>query len=249
MANGKQSIVLSVVSHYQADLIENLLRSIEAVCDTENIKVILTVNIQDDVTPNSSGYSFPIDTIVNLSPKGFGANHNAAFDVSDGDYFCVINPDCIFTEDPFPKLLDVLESENDIGVITPKVINHSGIVQDNARKFITPFSMLQRYLSSSKDEYSIQGSDYIFPNWIAGMFMFFKRQNYALVNGFDERYFMYCEDCDLCFRLLRQGLRSALIPEVSIIHDARRSSRRKIKYLIWHITSLVRFYLRVLTSH
>ncbi|VAW40991.1 hypothetical protein MNBD_GAMMA01-789 [hydrothermal vent metagenome] len=244
MPTNNQSIVLSVVSHYQAELIEKLFKSIDASCNTGNLQVILTINIKDDIIPVVSGYSFPVNVVVNSKPKGFGENHNSAFRLSNGNYFCVINPDCEFIEDPFPKLLNFLEYKGDIGVISPKVVDHCNVVQDNARKFITPVSIVKRYLFSSKEEYHIRGEELIFPNWIAGMFMLLKSENYALIGGFDEAYFMYCEDADLCLRLGNKGLVPALLPTVSIVHDARRSSRKKLKYLFWHLSSLSRFYFR-----
>jgi hypothetical protein len=76
------------------------------------------------------------------------------------------------------------------------------------------------------------------------MFMLFRSEIFGAAGGFDERYFLYCEDADICLSLLKRGLRVALVPEVSVTHDARRRSHRDPRYLVWHLASMLRFFGR-----
>ncbi|MEW6186778.1 MAG: hypothetical protein AB1585_13670, partial [Thermodesulfobacteriota bacterium] len=93
-----------------------------------------------------------------------------------------------------------------------------------------------------------QGGDYpvgeaVFsPDWVAGIFLLLSSRVFALLNGFDERYFLYFEDVDLCCRIRQAGYRILLDPTVSVVHNARRDSHRKINYLGWHTLSAIRFF-------
>ena len=82
-------------------------------------------------------------------------------------------------------------------------------------------------------DYRIDGVT-LSPDWVAGMFMLFRKDVYAELAGFDERYFLYYEDVDLCWRLRKRGLDVRLVPTVSATHDARRQSRRSVRHLRWH---------------
>ena len=84
----------------------------------------------------------------------------------------------------------------------------------------------------------------LYPDWVAGMFMVLRSETFRAAGGFDEGYFLYYEDVDLCWRLQRSGLRAALLPTVRAIHDARRSSHRKLRYLLWHGKSMLRFFAK-----
>jgi hypothetical protein len=85
--------------------------------------------------------------------------------------------------------------------------------------------------------------DSISVDWIAGMFMLFPAAVFAKLGGFDEAYFLYYEDVDLCSRLRAQGREVLVSSGVSVIHDARRASHRNPKYLRWHLSSMLRFFL------
>jgi len=74
------------------------------------------------------------------------------------------------------------------------------------------------------------------------MFMLFRADTYREIDGFDERYFLYYEDVDICARLRQRGYDVRLVPAASVIHAARRDSHRRARYLAWHIRSTLRFW-------
>ena len=73
--------------------------------------------------------------------------------------------------------------------------------------------------------------------------MLFRREVFEKLRGFDERYFLYYEDVDLCARLNLQGYAVALCPAATVVHHAQRSSHQSIKYLRWHLLSMLRFFV------
>lgn len=234
-------ISLSVVSHAQARLIHQLLNDLQQYCADTSLEVILTLNLAETLPFAVGDYPFPIKVLGNTAPKGFAANHNAAFQQARGEFFCVINPDIRLRNNPFPVLLKLLAIPK-TGVVAPLIVNAAGAVEDSARRFPTPLRILSKALGrTEKVAYQIRHED-IFPDWVGGMFMLFPNEVYRAMQGFDARFFLYYEDVDLCARLHLAGYRIVLTPSASAIHEAQRSSHRSMKYLRWHIGSMMRFF-------
>lgn len=232
-------ISISIVSHHQAALVHNLLSDLESI-KLENAEVILTVNVPGEQNDLPQDLSLPTTIVENPRPRGFGANHNAAFAISKGEFFCVLNPDIRITGDPFPALVEYLARPS-VGVVAPRVLDSKGKIEDNARRFPTPFRILAKVfaLGAGVSPKSISSC----PDWVAGSFMLFRRDAFSEVGGFDERYFLYYEDVDICARLRVTGRDVALCESVEVIHDARRDSHNRLRYFFWHLRSMMRFFL------
>lgn len=233
-------ISVSIISHHQIHLVKHLLSDLQAHCFAEHIEIILTRNVTEPHDFNPVELTFPIRLIDNPSPKGFGANHNAAFKIATGDYFCVLNPDIRLKENPFPALI-ALAQQAGVGVVAPRIVNTAGLREDSARRFPTHLELLRKAMGGKSDVVT-DGSGASAPDWIAGMFMLFPRKVFEEMGGFDERYFLYYEDVDLCARLALAGYKRLVCQEVSVIHDARRSSHRNLRYAALHARSIVRFF-------
>lgn len=229
-------ISISIVSHGHGEMVWNLVR--QTLNFPEVSKIILTINIPEHV-PNFNDSK--IEIVHNLLPKGFGANHNAAFDHIETDFFCVLNPDITFDVNPFTHLMQFFESPQ-VGLVAPLVLAPDGAPEDSMRHLLTPWSMIKRILHINNGAYIVQkGSDHISPDWVAGMFMLFYSKAYRQLNGFDEKYFMYCEDADICARLWKAKYIIIGCLSTWVIHNAQRASRTSFKHLKWHIYSLLKF--------
>jgi GT2 family glycosyltransferase len=238
----KNIISISIVSHGQTALVKNLLDDLQRVNIASAIEVLLTLNTLDEQFDEVFDYSFPIRRIRNSRPLGFGANHNQAFGFASGGYFCVLNPDVRLEVDPFPELIQCLANMM-VGISAPLVLDGDGKVDDSARRFPSPIMILSKILGFRlKSPYSV-GQTNIYPDWVAGMFMLFRSETFEQINGFDERYFLYYEDVDICARLTNAGKSIALCPASKVTHLAQRTSHRNVKYLRWHVTSMLRFFL------
>lgn len=235
-------ITISIVSHQHGDMVLQLLSDLEKFC-ADQITVILTINKHENEQYHWEKFPFPIKVIVNTSPKGFAQNHNAAFQFCNTELFCVMNPDIRLMGSPFLQLMSTI-MQSDIGVASPLIVNEMGLVEDSARKFPTPVTVIKRYLMKQRQiDYPVK-DELIYPDWIAGMFMLFRSEVFKKINGFDEAYFLYCEDVDLCARLRALKYKIILNPQVSVIHSAQRSSHKKLQFFKWHIRSLLRFFVR-----
>ena len=242
MTVNAKRIGLSIVSHGQGELIRPLLQDLLALHDLL-AEVIVTINIpEDEAFVRDFIDRLPIRILRNRQPKGFGANHNGAFRTSTAGFFVVVNPDIRLDNIALDDLVAVA-AEPEVGVAAPIVYASDGQLQDSARRFPTVRRLLQRKLSGANGpDYAI-GSTPLSVDWVAGMFMVFRREVYARIGGFDERYFMYFEDVDICSRLHQDGLGVILVPQARVVHDAQRASRRKFKHFVWHVSSACRFLL------
>lgn len=236
------NLTISVVSHMQMGLIQNLLEDLDQHCRDSNIELILTLNLDEALLFSLDDYFFPIKIIRNASPLGFGANHNQAFKHASGQYFCVMNPDIRLNRNPFQQLLACL-TKTFAGVVAPVVLGVEGGVEDSARRFPSPLKILCKVFGRCRGpDYAI-GDVPIFPDWVGGMCMVFPSTVFKNIGGFDQRYFLYYEDVDLCGRLMLSGYKAVVCPQASVVHHAQRSSHRSLKYLRWHLASMTRFFL------
>ena len=235
---------LSIVSHGQIELVSLLLADIKMHCDAAAVEVILTVNIPEHLPVTPETFPFSLTVIQNLVPQGFGRNHNQAFRQARGEFFGVINPDVRIGSDMFASLLAGLNLPS-AGVVAPLVVNPLGAIENSARHFPTPLTILCKLFGRCQGADYFVGETPVYPDWVGGMFMLFRCDVYQQLGGFNEKYFLYYEDVDICARIWLNGLRVALIPEAKVTHEARRSSHQQAAYLLMHIRSMARFFWSV----
>lgn len=186
----------------------------------------------------------------NLYGLGFGHN-NIVFEycksellMNDQDYFLVVNPDLVSTSIMIKKLVSMMAASNTkiAGVNLIKDSIHT-IYDNSVRSFPTLIQFIKSFLgmdSTIIDKSLVKKEQKV--DWIAGYFLAFKSSHYAKLKGFDERYFMYCEDIDICFRSKQQGEPIVFFPQIKMQHLAEHANRRIFsKHFYWHVTSVIRF--------
>jgi N-acetylglucosaminyl-diphospho-decaprenol L-rhamnosyltransferase len=225
-------------------MLHRLLRDIAALPELAQAQVIVTLNLAGEAFNADAFAPLKIRVLRNDRAQGFGANHNAAFRLCRTPWFAVLNPDLRIPNDPFPTLLEVAARWPDVAAVAPTVVASDGVLEDAVRANLTPASLFARRLLARRKPMTVEtpaqrgGSFY----WLAGMFLLLRSDAYRGVGGFDERFFMYCEDYDLCARLYMAGYALAVASDAKVIHDAQRSSHRSWSHLRWHMTSLLRVW-------
>lgn len=232
-------ITVSVVSHRQNALVNAFVEDVTRHCGSR-VALLITQNVPDDEPLAVSGVPGAIEILRNDRRKGFGENHNAAFKRCRTEYFCVANPDIRLRTDPFPRLVESLHSET-AAAAGPLVRNPAGAAEDSARRFPTAASLFRKLLRERPGpEYPV-GQAALRVDWVAGMFILFRSDAFRQVGGFDERYFLYYEDVDLCRRLGERAGPVVYEPRAEVIHDARRASRHDLRLALRHASSALRF--------
>ncbi|MCM1440274.1 MAG: glycosyltransferase family 2 protein [Roseburia sp.] len=206
--------------------------------------------------------------IENLSEKlryihnkniGYGASHNLAIHLaveSGSNFHLIMNPDIRFEPGVLEELRNVMNENEDVVYILPKVVDINGEVQYLCkllptpedlifRRFIPAKGLLKKWKEKKNARYCLMDSGYdkvINPPCLSGCFMFMRLS--AITNNdifFDEDFFMYFEDFDLIRRLHRIG-KTIYYPEVVIIHDHARESYKNYKMLKVHIKSAIHYF-------
>lgn len=181
---------------------------------------------------------------------GFGKAHNLVLNQLNSKYHLVLNPDVAFSSTIFQELIDQLETKKKVAFITPKVIYPDYSSQFVCRKHPTFLDLLNRKLKLSRDlivKNSYQNIDLeksFYPEFIHGCFMLFKTNIFKDLNGFDERYFLYMEDADICRRIEKMGHNILYYPRLKIIHHHQRGSSKSVKLFFYHFYSAIKYFLK-----
>lgn len=230
-------ICTSIVSHKHGDMVTRLVEQLIN-CDQVS-QIIVTLNIPENLKlPESSR----LTVVRNQEPKGFGENHNAAFLFCEADFFCPLNPDIELIDNPFIPLIESIENRR-ASLAAPLIVSRNGTIEDSIRRFPTILSIARKAAGFDNGRHLIPDTGLMFyPDWVAGMFMLFRSLDYAAVGGFDENFFLYYEDVDICSRLWASGRRVVACPTVRVIHNAQRDSHRKFMFFRWHLKSMARYF-------
>jgi N-acetylglucosaminyl-diphospho-decaprenol L-rhamnosyltransferase len=231
MRDPRRPVTVSIVSHGHWVLIEPLLRQLSNFSAESIERVVLTLNVPERVRI-ADNLAFVVEVVPNPRPRGFAANHNAAFGRTSTPWFLVMNPDLRINRDLVGTLLACAQDE--AGLLSPRVQEPGRQQPEPYRELVTPLELIRRRQQKHEPP--------AFPSWIAGMFMLIRTAAYAEVRGFDERFFMYCEDVDLCVRLQLAGWKLQVATDLVVQHDARRHSHSSVRALVWHITSFVKLW-------
>ncbi len=229
-------VTLSIVSHNQGELVQNLLNTLDDYLIHSDlvVRIVVTENTDSTWRPYSAKHS--LTYIENLRPKGFGDNHNTVFENNKCDYFLVVNPDILLIQ-PFnlDNLIDIMKT-NDIAIASPLIINTDLVLEDFRRSDITLINLIKRHLFSKPDKKF---------DWFAGMFLVLDAKAFKTLKGFDTKFYMYVEDCDLCMRARKKSLKLKDIDFISVVHNSRRDSRKKISSTLTHARSIIRYWFSI----
>jgi GT2 family glycosyltransferase len=239
-------VTVSIVSHGQWALAAPLLQALHKHCAEWIDRVVLTLNLPERL-PHDLPFAELLTVVRNPQPLGFGANHNRAFLHCTSEWFLVLNPDIRLDMDVVGSLLGA--AQETAGLLAPRIQEPGRSVPEPYRRLPTPTELWQRRQAGHVAPPS--------PEWVAGMFMLVRARAWQDVNGFDERFFMYCEDADFCVRLQSAGWRLQIEENVHVVHAAQRASQRSLQHLYWHVGSLLKFwstptlrqYLRTIRMH
>lgn len=199
--------------------------------------------------------NYPLVRIIqNIKPLGFGENNNNGVAVAKGDIIGIVNPDIVLLDNSIDIIIDFLK-HHDKCIVAPQLLNPDKTLQYSVRRFITLKFFFNRIETKGKDnskrpkigEYLCKDLDmYVTQpiDWAIGAALFMKRDVYDRLGGFDERYFLYMEDEDLCLRAWKMGIPVFYEPSAKMIHNHLRASSKLGKKTFYHIKSLITFFRR-----
>ena len=250
----KVSIIIVGMNHLK--YITALLPTIYGIGKTKyDFEIIYVDNCSTDNSVLFVRENYPdIKILNNTEPLGFGENNNKGVMASTGDIIAIINPDIVLIDNSIDKIVGHIIKKNDL-IIAPQLLNPDFSTQYSVRSFITLRIFLKRLLSKGNDnsmnkemiKYLCKDIDITKEqtvDWAMGAALFMTKDIYAKLGGFDQRYFLYMEDEDMCLRAWKLNIPVIFYPEAKMIHNHLRGSSKFGKKTIMHFKSLYTFFRR-----
>ncbi|MDD6432622.1 MAG: glycosyltransferase [Lactobacillaceae bacterium] len=180
---------------------------------------------------------------------GFGKAHNKILSIINSKYHCIMNPDIVFKEDVFSSILRYMDLHTGVGMVIPNIVDNNGRRQLAYRNELTIFDMFTRRFCKSLfpkrfKSQTLQYKDYSKPFQVPfgqGSFLVIKSSLYKKLNGFDENFFMYMEDADLCKRV-NEISKLMYYPYVSVVHKWEKGSHKNLKLFKIHVASAIIYF-------
>lgn len=237
---------ISVVSHGHGKLIVQL-DTLSSLVNEHS--VILTDNVGERELEEYC-LEHGVHYIQNKNRKGFGDNNNQNFDyaekklnMTEDDFFLVLNPDVNISSD------SILDAEKEMRawnaeIATINLYKTDTELDANVRRFPKIRDFFESYLYKKNRTIinkNTLATSYV--DWASGSFLLFKSRLYKELSGFDNKYFMYCEDLDICRRALSVSKQKVLyISSVRALHIAAHNNRKLFsKHFVWHVKSVFRY--------
>ena len=237
-------ITIIIVNYNSGRALRKCLESVFCNCRGFSLNVIVVNNHSLDGSKEGIRVEFPdVINIRNDKNLGFAKGCNQGLELSSGDYVLFLNPDTIVKNDALYQCLEFMDSNINVGLLGSKLLNMDGTVQSSCADF--PFlhkllfdhilrngifsdAMRQRSLLKYWAHDRVQEVD-----WVLGAFMLVRLEVIRQLGGFDEDFFLYGEDMDLCYRVKQAGWKVVFFPQAEVFHMGNP---------VWDAERLVRVY-------
>jgi len=252
-----------IVSYNSEEFISKCLNSFSALNPDLDIEIIVVDNASQDASGDLIRKDFPgVRLISNSANLGYAKACNQGIKEAKGRYIFILNPDTELSRGSLEAIIRFMDENPRCGILGPKLLDKDGKIQFSCRAFpsystafFNRYSLLtkifpgsryaQRYLKASWPHDSIQETD-----WVSGAAMLIRRDCLGQIGNFDERFFMYCEDIDMCQRARENGWQVFYYPYVEFTHFIAGSVKNTSHLtIIWHHQSIWRYYKKYLRAN
>jgi GT2 family glycosyltransferase len=226
-------LAVIVVSTNEATWLRPCLETLFAHAGGADLDVIVADNESTDGTAELIGREFPSARVVRCANRGFGHANNRGYMATDAPYVLFLNPDTEVLDGTFGDLVAEMNERPEVGVIGVKQLTPDGQLYPTIRRFPSVSRTLADTLGerlagrlSWKGERELDMSAYdrdTYCDWVSGSFMLVRREALDSAGIFDERFFVYSEEVDLCLRIKRAGWRVVHLPSMTIVHHAGKA--------------------------
>lgn len=214
--------------------LELCLKSVQAAIKDLEAEIIVIDNNSKDDSCAMVKTQFPdVHLIANKENHGFSKGNNIGVKEAKGEYLCILNPDTVVAEDTFVKLLKFCNDKENLGAVGCKLIDGVGsFLPESKRNVPLVNAAFKKFLGDSEGYYAnhLSEDEEGEVDVLVGAFMFMKQDVYNAVGGFDEDYFMYGEDIDLSYKILKAGYQNYYFGKAAIIHFKGESTLKDKNY-------------------
>lgn len=221
--------------------LELCVLSVQAAMQNIDGEIIVVDNNSPDDSCDMMRQRFPnVKLIENKENLGFPKGNNIGVKQAKGEYICILNPDTVVAEDTFEKVLSFIQKQKNPGIVGCKLIDGAGnFLPESKRGIPTPFTAFTKVTGLYKlsDAFGKYYASHLSKNQtgkveiLVGAFMIMKKETYLEVGGFDENCFMYSDDIDLSYMVMKTGKSNYYFHETTVIHYKGESTVRDEKYM------------------
>jgi len=248
VAQPRPEVSIIIVNWNVKKLLLDCIDSIERTIADLPYEIIVVDNASHDGSVEAIQQKYPhVKIIKNLRNEGFAAANNLAARRAMGRHICFLNPDSVVEPGAFQAMIDVLDSDDRIGLVGPKLFNEDGSLQPSARNFLTNLNLMMSHvlfkpIFSKRVRARLVYEDWAHDetrevDWLVGACLMLKRSALERIGPFDESYFMFHEDTDLCYRTKKAGYKVFFVHNAHVTHFGGRSCEQRwgdftvLKYL------------------
>ncbi len=228
-------ISIIIVNYNGKEHLINCLKSIYNITQDIKYEIILVDNCSTDGSIEAIQQSFPGVIILSQTKNhGFGKANNIGAKQANGDLLFFVNNDTIFTQNILKELEQYIIKNQTIGALAPLLLNKDLSIQLSYSKYP---SLINEFITKRKMKYRLPATADLTikeVDWVSFAAVMIRREVFEKINGFDERYFMYFEDIDFCFRLRQCGYKIIFYPRCSLFHLCGGSMSLEITKKIRH---------------
>lgn len=224
------TLSILIVTWNNEDVIGKCIDSIVSTLPSSEYKILIADNASFDDTVNIINKGYPaVELIRNDNNIGFGAANNQLILKSNSEYIVFLNPDTIVQKDALSLLINYLKLNPSIGAVGPQLLNKNGTLQLTDMRYpnwktpyldiisfrrafgkgVMPAHLAARFFKST---------DPVEVDWIMGACLMTRKEILDEIGSFDEKYFMYCEETELCHRIKRNGWRIIYLSASKVVH-------------------------------
>jgi len=254
-------VSIVIVNYYSTELLKDCLNSIYNFTNGIDFEIIIVDNGSVAGELENLIKEFPgIKLIKNESNKGFGTANNQGSKVASGKYLLFLNNDTVLIENSIKKVFEFAESSGEDLIISCKLLNEDMSVQKSVFDFPTLMNVFTSnfflYLlfprSKYFNKYHLMNKGLIKSTEVevvTGAFLFISKNTFTKLGGFDERFFFYMDETDLCYRHKQNSGKVVYFPETSVIHLKGKSAKGESWFKNQHQSiSTIKFFQKHFTG-
>ena len=226
--NENPILSIVIVSYNKPKILIDSIKSIQDAVQTIPFELVIVDNASTDNNVISIEKYFPsAKLVINTKNGGFANGCNMGAKNSIGKFLIFINSDILINEDPLPGMLDIFNSDTKTGIVGCQLLNPDGSPQPSDFRFPSLFlrfiqlSGLKKVILKILPDVKSKKEKYFQTDYVSGAFLMIEKDIFFKIGGFDESYFMYHEDADICYKVSKFGKKVFLFNSNGVIHLAQ----------------------------
>lgn len=229
-----------IVNYRSEQYLEKCLASIYRESNPEKLEIII-VNNDQQVDLRAVKQIYPaIRLIAQEKNIGFGRACNVGAKEARGELLLFLNPDTQFLDDYASRITDIFKTDAQIGIVGSRLMTDEGKTQWwITGKEVSLWQILKNNLGIIENKKIWESKTPIFTDWVSGAALTIRCELFKKIGGFDENFFMYFEDEDLCWSARKRDFKVLYDPTLSILHSGGKSCESKIKQKTQFLKSLL----------